>query len=174
MQKESWRPVVGLEKTHLVSDLGRVQSITRVVRNSAKGVRTVRGRILKPYAHTGGYVAILLSVQMVRTHHYVHRMVCEAWHGPGPDGCEVLHRDGNKKNNTPDNLRWGTRFENLADNAIHGIKPIGESHGMAKLTEEKVLRIRADSRMSGEIAKDYGVCSETIANIKSRKNWKHI
>lgn len=43
----------------------------------------------------------------------VHRLVCEAFHGPCPPGMEVLHDDEDGLNNRPENLRWGTRKENL-------------------------------------------------------------
>jgi hypothetical protein len=44
----------------------------------------------------------------------VHRLVCEAFHGPAPDGANiVLHLDENALNNRPENLRWGTQKENL-------------------------------------------------------------
>jgi hypothetical protein len=43
----------------------------------------------------------------------VHRLVCEAFHGPCPPGLETLHGDENGLNNRPENLRWGTRKENL-------------------------------------------------------------
>jgi hypothetical protein len=166
--------MAGFEGTHVVSDMGRVRTLERVVPNGAKGNRTVRDRVLKPYKHTGGYVALKFQVNHKPHHRYVHRLVCETWHGPGPEGHEVLHRDGDKTNNTPENLRWGTRYENIADNGLHGIKPIGEGHGMAKLTNEKVLAIRADSRVAREIAVDYGISREMVGAIKRRHNWRHI
>lgn len=44
----------------------------------------------------------------------IHRAICEAFHGPSPEGCPyVLHRDGNALNNVPSNLKWGTQKENL-------------------------------------------------------------
>lgn len=44
----------------------------------------------------------------------VHRLVCEAFHGPAPQGKEyVLHLDEDAHNNRPENLRWGTQKENL-------------------------------------------------------------
>jgi hypothetical protein len=43
----------------------------------------------------------------------VHQLVCEAFHGPCPAGLETLHEDENGLNNRPENLRWGTRKENL-------------------------------------------------------------
>ena len=44
----------------------------------------------------------------------VHRLVCEAFHGPAPFArAVVIHLDENATNNQPSNLRWGTQKENL-------------------------------------------------------------
>jgi hypothetical protein len=44
----------------------------------------------------------------------IHRLVCEAFHGPAPfERAVVLHLDENALNNRPENLRWGTQKENL-------------------------------------------------------------
>ncbi len=52
--------------------------------------------------------------------HKVHRLVCEAFHGPAPfAGADVLHRNGNTLLNREDNVRWATRSE------IRNQPPIG-------------------------------------------------
>lgn len=44
----------------------------------------------------------------------VHRLVCEAFHGPAPEGKNiVLHLNEQATDNRPCNLRWGTQKENL-------------------------------------------------------------
>jgi hypothetical protein len=44
----------------------------------------------------------------------VHRLVCEAFHGPPPfPNAVVIHLDENALNNRPENLKWGTQKENL-------------------------------------------------------------
>lgn len=44
----------------------------------------------------------------------VHRLICEAFHGPAPEGKNVvIHIDENALNNRPENLRWGTQKENM-------------------------------------------------------------
>jgi hypothetical protein len=44
----------------------------------------------------------------------MHRLVCEAFHGPAPfSKAVVIHLDENALNNRPENLKWGTQKENL-------------------------------------------------------------
>lgn len=44
----------------------------------------------------------------------VHRLVCEAFHGPSPfHRAVVIHINEDALDNRPENLRWGTQKENL-------------------------------------------------------------
>ena len=44
----------------------------------------------------------------------VHRLICEAFHGPSPQGKPVvIHLNENALDNRPENLKWGTQKENL-------------------------------------------------------------
>jgi hypothetical protein len=44
----------------------------------------------------------------------IHRLVCEAFHGPPPfPKAVVIHLDENAHNNKPENLKWGTQKENM-------------------------------------------------------------
>lgn len=44
----------------------------------------------------------------------VHRLVCEAFHGPAPfEKAVVMHLDDDATNNKPENLAWGTQKQNL-------------------------------------------------------------
>ncbi len=74
----------------------------------------------------------------------VHRLVLEAFIGPSPPGMECRHLDGNPRNNNLDNLKWGTKKENMQDMMRHGsqIYPRGEKSRAAKLTNEIAQEIR--------------------------------
>lgn len=109
----------------------------------------------------------------------VHRLVLEAFVGPCPDGMEGCHfPDRNPANNRLENLRWDTPKSNAADKVIHGTDNTGERHGLAKLTDEIVLAIRADHATGNftypQLGRKYNVDATTIYKIVKRKRWAHI
>lgn len=66
--------------------------------------------------HRSGYRVAIIS----RKQCYVHRLICEAFHGTcPPDRPEVDHLDRNPSNNKPENLRWCTRSENMRNRAVN-------------------------------------------------------
>ena len=75
----------------------------------------VRERILAQ--SVGGrawnYKRVMLRNGSRRKHAYVHRVVCESFHGPPPfEGAVVCHSNDNGFDNRAANLRWGTDAEN--------------------------------------------------------------
>lgn len=170
MTVENWRPVVGCEMVYEVSDLYRIR---RVV--AAHG--SVAGRILKPYRDRKGYLAIKLRVNGRKQTFKVHHLVLLAFVGPRPEGMECRHLDGNKTNNRPENLCWGTGTENVADRLRHGTTARGEHHGQARLTETNVIEIRkllAQGMPQQAIASRFGVSRMTIWKIKMGICWAHV
>ena len=104
---EEWRPVVGWEESHEVSNLGRVRSLPR------KGCG---GRVRRSTKHNkSGHLSVSLHYKGKRTGVFVHRLVMLAFHGGPPiDGksrlisCGITHKDGDKLNNHAENLQWLT------------------------------------------------------------------
>lgn len=73
-----------------------------------------------------GYPAVHLYSDGQRVRKRVHALVCRAFHGEEvtvrPDGSRrrvVRHLDGDRENNRPCNLQWGTYAENYADRKAH-------------------------------------------------------
>lgn len=110
--------------------------------------------------------------------HKAHRLVCEAFHGPEPEGKPVVaHNDGNPRNNHYSNLRWTTQADNLADRIAHGTMNYGSRNGMAKLTDETVAKIAAflrDGHTHQETADRFKTCRQNISKIAAGAAWPHM
>lgn len=114
----------------------------------------------------------------------VHRVVCEAWHGPapGPVGCgsgmwQVNHIDGNKLNNHPENLEWITQSRHVIHSQESGLAPLGEGHHSAKLTTQDVAKIAARieaGEADSAIAKDFPVARRSVRSIRMGESWRQV
>lgn len=108
---------------------------------------------------------------------YVHRLVCEAEHGPGGI-LDAAHSCGNGHKGcvNPKHLSWKTRIENMADSLAHGTRIRGERHYATKLTEADIWNIRSQSERltHDEIAQRFGVSRATIGRIVARQVWRHV
>ena len=104
---EEWRPIQGTKGFIEVSNKGRVRSLLRG-----------EPRILKTQTDNKGYHRIRVTIEQEKRSYRVHREVAKAFI-PNPEKLpQVNHRDGNKDNNSVNNLEWVTNQEN----AIHAIK----------------------------------------------------
>jgi hypothetical protein len=142
---------------------------------SATGViRNMDTKEVKNYViNAGGYARISLHNAKAS----VHRIVAGVFI-PNPDKLPVVnHKDGNKLNNSVDNLEWVTHSDNTQHAYDTGLKARGEDFNCAKLSNEDVEEIKhrfvAGDR-SVDIARDYGVVEGSIANIRSGRAWAHI
>jgi diketogulonate reductase-like aldo/keto reductase len=86
----------------------------------------------------------------------------------------------------PDHLFVGTAFENMRDAArkdrlsrAHNPpgKNRGASHGMSKLTDEKVRDIRtrhANGETQAALAREFAITTGAVCMIVKRKRWAHV
>jgi hypothetical protein len=111
-----------------------------------------------------------------------HRLAYQVFVGPIPAGVNVCHRCDNPPCCETSHLFLGSQTANLADMRMkeRGFVPVaprGERQFLAKLTEEKVLRIRAARTAGGrpkDLAAQYGVSPTCIVDVCKRKTWKHV
>lgn len=127
---EEWRDIPG-SPDYQASSEGRVRSLDRMVeyaasRKSAAYSMLRKGCVLKAAPNTHGYLTVVLGRGNTRS---VHELVTLAFHGPKPEHCrDVRHLNHDKLNNTPANLQWGTRGENLRDDYRDGRRPANVEH----------------------------------------------
>ena len=127
------------------------------------------GRKLKPQPNGKGYLRISIAGKL----QFVHRLVAEKY-VPNPENKpQVNHKDGNKLNNSAENLEWVTNMENRQ----HAVKNLlhfsGEKCPWSKLTQKDVDFIRSNTELTAkQLAEKYGVSVSTIRAVKQNKSWK--
>ena len=110
---ERWLPIPGYEEMYEVSSLGRVRSLV------TRG-KWPAGRLMRGSPNSSGRIQVQLTNGHSRKLLQVHRLVLEAFVGPCPPGMEACHWDDDPLNNRLDNLRWGSRSENMYDRVRNG------------------------------------------------------
>lgn len=113
--KEIWENIKDYEGLYQISNSGRVKSMKKTVSNKGSygGTCTYHSKILKTYIDTTGYEIVVLSNSNKKTTKRIHRLLAETFI-PKVDGkCFVNHIDGNKLNNSIENLEWCTHQENI-------------------------------------------------------------
>lgn len=105
---EEWRDSPSLPE-YQVSSLGRVMRKPYLAEMPKGGTRQYGGQ---PHYGVDSGEGRMTFVFRGKTYK-VHRLICEAFNGPPPEGTVCMHLDSDYKNNLPANLAWGTQKENL-------------------------------------------------------------
>lgn len=107
-EDEIWKPVEDYENLYQVSNLGRVSNYRKV---------------LKPFKNNSGYWVIDLNANRKRTKFLVHRLVAKAFIPNVSNYPIVNHIDGDKNNNTVENLEWCNNSMNILHARRTGLNP---------------------------------------------------
>lgn len=168
MPDEIWRPVVGFEGLYEVSNQGNVRSLDRYCLGRDGRSELHRGRVMAKQLTWNGYHDVSLSNKCAgikRKHRPVHALVAEAFLGPRPEKHDVMHLDGDRTNNTVENLRYGLRAENL-----HQTYDYGGASGRGRLKKheaiEVIRRLEAGEHPC-DLAKEFGVNNAAMYHIKN-------
>lgn len=115
-------------------------------------------KLMKPYKDKDGYLFHTLRdtlgiCRMVK----VHRLLALNWVSGYFEGAVVNHKDGDKQNNTLDNLEWVTRSQN-AKHSIHVLKNPKPPSVEGKLGKDAhhYKKVRATNVETGEVLVFYG------------------
>ncbi len=118
-REEEWRPIPSTNGVYEASSLGNIRSTSRYV-SAGRGQTLRPGQPIKTQLLKTGYRQVRIVFPDGQRTVRVHRLICEAFHGNSEPGQEVRHLNGINYDNRPENLRWGTRKENVADSVEHG------------------------------------------------------
>ena len=112
MIEEIWRPIEGYEGFYEVSNMGFIRSLDRFVSNGSDHKRLRKGKIIKMWPNSKGYMRCQLSYNNDKKFYLVHRLVAEAFIPKVNGLSEINHKDEDKTNNIVDNLEWCDRKYN--------------------------------------------------------------
>lgn len=128
MGEEIWKDIPGYEGFYQVSSLGRVKGLDTYLINKYGKRYFKRGRILKLTRWTykrscpkhPGFTVMLYKDRRAKRF-TVHRLVALAFI-PNPENKpQINHKDGDRTNNSVDNLEWVTQSENI----LHSVYVLG-------------------------------------------------
>lgn len=163
--REEWVPV-SEHPRYLVSNFGRV-------------LNAKTQRILKQCVNSAGYKKVVLNGK----NKYVHRLVAEAYI-QNPDALpEVNHKDGNKWNNTAENLEWVSKSENAKHAFDLGLRSVdgytryrvSQSCRRFSVSEvEEIKRMYDEGMTKKEISDVVGCTSSVICNLLNDKTYREI
>jgi hypothetical protein len=110
---EKWRDVKGYEGLYMVSNLGRVRSLDRMVVAPLGHYGIRNGVILRQKLNTSGYPFVILHYNGKPHSMTVHRLLMCAF-VPNPDNKpQINHKNGIRTDNCVGNLEWCTPSENI-------------------------------------------------------------
>lgn len=118
MIKEIWRDIPEYEGIYQASSFGRIRSMDRLDGRNHR----IKGTIMSPSLNRHGYWGIHLFKGGVGKSFMLHRLIAFTFLGECQH-LDVNHKDGNKSNNSVENLEWCTRAENLQ----HSYKVLGRA-----------------------------------------------
>ena len=118
--KEIWKDIKGYEGLYQVSNLGRIKSLKRYRKNNKSGY-VQEEKIIKTNK-TKKYEQVRLSKDGKAKTYTIHRIVAKAFLDKIAGKEYVNHKDGNKHNNSIDNLEWCTSSENQQHALATGLR----------------------------------------------------
>ena len=176
---EEFIDIQGYEGQYQIGTRGTVISLEREKSGKGNSTYHMPQRALTTQTNKSGYVSLkLIDMYGVAKKIDVHRLVALNWIDNPLDKPQVNHIDGNKSNNSIENLEWNTAAENMAHASMMGLMVRGEKHWKTSLTKKQVTDIKRIVETglftNNEIAEKVGTNPVNISRIKNGKRWAHI
>jgi len=160
---------------------GTIQSCwKRVGLGAGKGSTFILSQVwhdLKQRKDRDGYWHVRICCNKKKHYPMVHSLILLAFKGEPVQGQQCRHEDGNKDNNRPGNLFWGTSLQNNGDRIRHNTIPHGEACHKSKLTEDQVRQFIQDIKAGGrvnELKVALGVTKECLHSILRGHTWTRV
>lgn len=180
--EEIWKDIPGYEGIYQASNLGNIKALC-IEKRRGRGIQKREEIILKPSIKERGYLQVCLSVDSKRVYTGIHRLVALAFI-PNPENKPTVnHKDGNKGDNSVENLEWATHKEQTNHADKLGLRKIsGEDSKVSKLKDEDVLYIRKNyvsdlkrqTSNGKELCAKFGIAKTTLYRVLRKTSYSHI
>lgn len=167
--QEQWMPYIipPYKGEYEVSSHGQVRRNSKILSQSNQS------------REENSYKAVSFSVGNKQKSHLVHRLVAQTFLKDTSAGNIVNHKDGDKTNNTVENLEWCDYLHNNRHAYATGLNnQTGSNNHQSKLTEDDVATIKRllkQKVMKHQLIADkYGVHFTLISRIHRNLAWQHI
>lgn len=122
MEQEIWRDVVGYEGIYLISSIGMLKGIDRVIKMKDGRSFFRKGRNITVRKTNFGYYDTRLCKNGGKKSVFLHRIIAEAFI-PNPDNLPMInHINGIKTDNRIENLEWVSASGNSKHAYDNGLK----------------------------------------------------
>ena len=132
-------------------------------------VKNPKGKILGGSTHKDGYRFITIKGKQMP----IHRIVAESFIKNEYNKPFVNHKDGNKMNNSVDNLEWVTQQENIQHSYKNKLQPSKVKTYKGKFTDEQRQQIKDEYNNTDisrrQLALKYNVSHTCICDIINDK-----
>ena len=143
---EKWKDIKGYEGLYQISNIGRVKRNEKIIHQSHNNY---------------GYLHISLCKEGKVKTVVVHKLVAEAFIDNPNNYRQINHIDGNKQNNSVENLEWC----NQKYNNIHALKKgLRKSKNIAMIQNNKIVKVLSN-RMDIPIYLKRKVCQDLITRV---------
>jgi hypothetical protein len=169
---EIWKNIPFLNNEYSASNYGRIRRNYGVyfsklpcgkIRKTELSEKILRCNALS----SKGY----LRVKIKKRVWFIHTLIGKTWLEQSTDKVQINHKNGVKTDNRPENLEWVTNLENRQHAKKLGL--ISTRKTGRGLSIEKCRKIinkyKTGKILQKELAKEYGVCQQTISSILRKK-----
>lgn len=173
---EIWKDIKGYEGLYQVSNLGNIRSLDTMI--NCKGAKNIdkhlrKGRVLKQIVGTTGYYNINLCKNNKKKFTRVHRLVAQAFI-PNLNNLPCInHIDGNKLNNSIENLEWCSYSYNNSEAYRIGLKvnKYKGKFGKEAQFSKPLMQYSLDDEFirewenANQVKRELGYCAENIRSV---------
>ncbi len=169
--EEIWEDLIELDSKYSISNYGKIKSFYNST--GSKGIN----HILKPNKNSYGYLKVDLTKNKKSKTYYIHQLVAKTFLRESYfEGAQINHKDGNKENNTIDNLEWCTQSQNIKHAYDTGLMTVKKLNNKIKLSRSIAEAIRNEYKSNNisirYLSSKYNVSNNCIYKIVKCITWK--